>query len=149
MRSHTHADSQFDVTSEVEIKLPKPYRKDRPKKLNCLGIPEKPFYRAGDAAQLLECTVALVLWRFRTGKYKLPPQTDSCGRRIFTLEDLQSILSQTSILRRCHSRKKELFSTGVIAQRQRSNVSSIDVFGRGPLWGALTVSGYGDITKRS
>jgi hypothetical protein len=37
----------------------------------------------------------------------------------------------------------------VIAQRQRSNVSSIDVFGRGPLWGALTVSGYGDITKRS
>jgi hypothetical protein len=28
---------------------------------------------------------------------------------------------------------EELFSTGVIAQRQRSNVSSIDAFGRGPL----------------
>jgi len=95
--NHSHADSQFDVTSEVEIKVPKPYRKDIPKKLNCLGIPEKAFYRAGDVALVLGCSVALVLWRFRAGKYKLPRRTDSCGRRIFTLEDLQDILSQTRI----------------------------------------------------
>jgi len=105
MRTRTRADSQFDVTVEVDIKLPKPYRKDLPKTLNRLGIREKPFYRAGDVAQLLG-TVALVLWRFRTGKYKLPRRTDSSGRRIFTLEDLQNILSQTRSLRRCHSRKK-------------------------------------------
>jgi len=66
MRTRTRADSQFDVTVEVDIKLPKPYRKDLPKTLNRLGIREKPFYRAGDVAQLLG-TVALVLWRFRTG----------------------------------------------------------------------------------
>src|SRR5215813_11553783 len=67
MRTRTRADSQFDVTVEVDIKLPKPYRKDLPKTLNRLGIREKPFYRAGDVAQLLG-TVALVLWRFRTGE---------------------------------------------------------------------------------
>jgi hypothetical protein len=37
MRSHTHADSQFDVTVEVDIKLPKPYRKDMPKTLNLVA----------------------------------------------------------------------------------------------------------------
>src|SRR5262249_1121854 len=76
--------SQFDVSSIVDIKLLEPCRKDLPKPLNRLGIPEKQFYRAADVAQLLGYSVALVLWRFRTGKYTLPRRTDSCGRRIFT-----------------------------------------------------------------
>ena len=94
-------DSQFDVTVEVDIKLPAPYRKEIPETLNRLGIPEKPYYRAGDVAQLLGCSVALVLWRFRTGKYKLARRTDSCDRRIFTLADLEMIQTQTRDLRRC------------------------------------------------
>jgi hypothetical protein len=63
-----HADSDFDVAQEIEITLPQPNRKEIPRKLNKLGIPEKPFYRAPDVAQLLQCSVALVLWmkQFRT-----------------------------------------------------------------------------------
>jgi hypothetical protein len=86
MRTHPHADSQFDVAQEIEITPPQPYRKDIPRKLNKLGIPEKPFYRATDVAHLLQCSLDLVLWRFRTGKYKLPHRTDTCGRRVFMLE---------------------------------------------------------------
>jgi hypothetical protein len=95
MRNRTHADSQFDVAQEIEITLAQPYRKEIPRMLNKLGIAEKPFYRATDIAQLLHCSVDLVLWRFRTGKYELPGRTDSCGRRIFTLQDLETIQNQT------------------------------------------------------
>jgi hypothetical protein len=111
MRTHTHADSQFDVTATVDIKLLKPYRKEVPKQLNRLGILEKQFYRAADIAELLGCSVGLVLWRFRTGKYTLPRRTDSCGRRIFMLEDLQNILGQTRSLRQCYRRTEEEAST--------------------------------------
>jgi len=95
MRIHTRVDSQFDVTQQIEIKLPQPYRKDIPRKLNKLGIPEKPFYRPADVSRLLHCSVDLVLWRFRTRKYELFRRTDSYGRRIFTLQDLETIQNQT------------------------------------------------------
>jgi hypothetical protein len=95
MRTRTHADSQFDVAQESEITLPQPYRKEIPRKLNKLGIPEKPFYRAADVARLLHCSVDLVLWRLRNGKYELLRRTDSCGRRVFTLQDLETIQNQT------------------------------------------------------
>jgi len=40
MRTRTRADSQFDVSQEIEVTLPQPYRKDIPRELNKLGIPK-------------------------------------------------------------------------------------------------------------
>jgi hypothetical protein len=76
MRIHTHADSQFDVSATVDIKLLNPYRKDLSKPLNRLGIPEKQFYRAADVAQLhgmLGCPHPMALPNWESTTYHAEP----------------------------------------------------------------------------
>jgi len=87
------ADSHFGAERKIEITLEKPYRKDLPPRLNSFGTPVKLRYRTGDVCAILRVSPDLLRWRFLTGKYSEVGR-DGWGR-IFTLEDVKRLISQT------------------------------------------------------
>ena len=87
----TGADAQFGAGREIEITLEKPYRKEPPPQLNRFGIPAKSKYRTADVCAVLRISPDVLRWRSLQGKY---PRVKRDGRgRIFTLEDIESMLA--------------------------------------------------------
>ena len=98
------ADSHFGAERKIEITLEKPYRKEPPPRLNSFGFPAKPRYRTGDVCAILRVSPDLLRWRFMTGKYSEVGR-DGWGR-IFTLEDVKRLISQTRNLNDPHEVKR-------------------------------------------
>ena len=98
------ADSHFGAERKIEITLEKPYRKEPPPRLNSFGFPAKPRYRTGDVCAILRVSPDLLRWRFLTGKYS---EVGRDGRgRIFTIEDVKRLISQTCNLNDPHEVKR-------------------------------------------
>src|SRR6266704_3648662 len=97
-------DSQFGAERKIEITLEKPYRKEPPPRLNSFGTPAKLRYRTGDVCAILRVSPDLLRWRFMTGKYSEVGR-DGWGR-IFTLEDVKRLISQTRNLSDPHEVKR-------------------------------------------
>ena len=85
----TDADSNCGDHSEITLPIDPPFFRVPPKKLNLLGLEEKPYYRTADACAVLRVNPDVLRWRLSTGKYPDVPQ-DGKGRR-FTLDQLISL----------------------------------------------------------